>query len=194
MDDWQNGIGSEPGAMRHVHRKLAAHNRIERARELVRLAEADLERQAAAARRAAEGLPPEVVVFDPADRDLLDRVHTDLLEARRAVTTSGRARRRAAERVVALELAERLILARLGCASFEDYQDRLAAASAAEPVIDLAYLEYAHEELDRAEAELAALEADEVERRDAPPLPRRPPAVLPVRFSAVRTLPAPHRP
>lgn len=188
--------GDSPKTMRHVHRKLAAHHRLERARELLRLAEDDLERQAAAARRAAEGLPPEVAVFDADDRDLLERVHADLLDTREAVVSSGRSRKRAAERVVALELAERLILARLGCDSFEEYQDRLAAADT-DPVIDLAYLEFAQEEVARAEADLERIEADEIERRDAPPLPHRPPTeapALPVRFSALRTRPAPRRP
>ena len=114
------------------------------------------------------------VGFDPEEAAHLEQLHAELEEARRKA--SGRFGKRHADRVESLEVNERLVLDRLGVASYDEFvQVRAERVHTTVEVVDPVVLEFARREVADAEAaflELQSLEvvaddpADEVEDSD----------------------------
>ncbi len=99
--------------------------------------------------------------FDPDDVARLEEVHADLVHARQKA--SGPFGRRWTDKVEALEMNERLILDRLGVATFEE----LRAARAERPatsveLVDPVVLDFARRELQAAESAFLELQTLEV--------------------------------
>ncbi len=146
-------------------RQLAALERVRRARLALAEAEADIERTIALLEMVGDlpvdrrdELPPLPPGVEPVDAERLEQVHADLERARRRSSRWGGGRE-----VVGLEMAERLILERLGFADYEGFDQARREREA--PVLDFAHLEFAQHELAQAEAAWQAL-LDGDERSD----------------------------
>ncbi|HEY5155690.1 MAG TPA: hypothetical protein VIJ47_13200 [Acidimicrobiales bacterium] len=118
--------------------------------------------------------------FDPADADRLDALAADLRHARSKA--SGRfAKGAARERVEELEMNERLLLDRLGVASYDDYRAIVDAPPPAIEAADPAVLAFARQELASAQEAWLSVQAMEVpdeepveEPAEAPGAPEHP--------------------
>jgi hypothetical protein len=134
---------------------------------LRRLARAQAQLAAAQAQVAAAGSAS----FDPADVERLEQVHAELAKAKGKA--SGRfAKGAARQRVRELESSERLVLDRLGVASFEEYRAR-ANRSQGSQVVDSEVIAFARRELEsaqRAWREVQALEVVAPEPPDPAPV------------------------
>ena len=132
---------------------------------LRRLARAQAQLVAAEAQVAAV----DSAGFDPADVERLEQVHAELATAKGKATkkfAKGAARERARE----LESTERLVLDRLGVASYDEYRAR-ADRSQGSQVVDSEVIDFARRELasaQRAWREVQALEVVAPEAPDAP--------------------------
>lgn len=139
---------------------MGARQRVQQARVALAAAERELEAQLEAlSRRATTSAVTPVGSsgsVEPSDVTRLEGIRRDLEAAHSA--QGRRARREAAKEVLALELAQRLVLSRLGFATYEEFdRSRADAPHTAPDVIDLAYLEFARMDLERAERELEEL-------------------------------------
>jgi hypothetical protein len=138
--------------------------------------------QAQLATAEAEYEEAQVEVARRTDREDLTRleeIHRELMEAR--ARASGWFGRSARDRVPALEMAEEVVLHRLGAATYLEARARAAEASVAEA--DTHTLEFARRELHAAQAEWREVQALEL-RPAAPAIdltePAAPPPVAPV--------------
>jgi hypothetical protein len=133
---------------------------------LRRLARAQAQVAAAEAQVAAAGSAS----FDPADVERLEQVHAELASANAKATgrfSKGAARQRARE----LESTERLVLGRLGVASYEEYE-AVAARSQGSNVVDSEVIEFARRELDSAQRAWREVQELEVVGPETPALPQ----------------------
>jgi hypothetical protein len=97
--------------------------------------------------------------FDEVDAERLEQVHAELLVARERA--SGRfAKGSVRQRVGELEMAERLVLERLGAPSYEEFRAKAARASS-RPAADPDVVAFARRELEAAKS--AWLEAQSIE-------------------------------
>ncbi len=131
---------------------------------LRRLARAQAQLAAAEAQVAAD-----TASFDPADGERLEQVHAQLAKAKGKAAKKF-AKGAARERVRELESTERLVLDRLGVASFEEYRARADRRQGSQ-VVDSEVIDFARRELasaHRAWREVQALEVVGPEVPDAP--------------------------
>lgn len=150
------------------HRRLDALQKAHRARQTLAREAERIERIRATEAAAADGTG---TTFEE-DVDRLVEIHRSLQRERHAAR---RPFHRHADRLVmALELAERLALDRLGFDDYADFESRNGERPT-DDVIDLAHLEQAARELAEAEAVLAELDAAAGSGEDGPdadaPLP-----------------------
>ena len=138
---------------------LGGIQRVIRAQQALDDAREALDRQYEAQLAASDATGPDrFVQAEMADVAQLNAIRHDLDDLR---STSRRVFRKDTDRQIqALELAGRLVLARLGLSDYDEI-DAVTTPHGAE-VIDLAYLEYAERELRSAEQDLAALRRGEL--------------------------------
>jgi hypothetical protein len=129
---------------------------------LRRLARAQAQLVAAEAQVAAVGSAS----FDPADVERLEQVHAELASAR-AKATGRFAKGAARQRVRELETTERLVLDRLGVASYDEYRAR-ADRSQGSQVVDSEVIDFARRELASAQRAYHEVQALEVVAPEVP--------------------------
>jgi hypothetical protein len=89
--------------------------------------------------------------FDPDDEARLDELHAELVHARQKA--SGPFGRRWSDKVESLEMNERLVLDRLGVASYEEFRSqRVERPATTVELVDPVVLDFARRELQTAEA------------------------------------------
>ncbi|HVN51788.1 MAG TPA: hypothetical protein VMT43_10170 [Acidimicrobiales bacterium] len=132
---------------------LGALRRLARARANLAAAEAKL-------------VDGDAATFDPADVERLEEVHAELGAAR--AKAAGRfAKGAARQRVRDLESTERLVLGRLGVASYDDYL-ALAATREGNHVVESEVIDFARRELASAQQAWREVQALEVVDPDEP--------------------------
>jgi hypothetical protein len=166
VDDRRGVLWREPVTDPMVADRFAALERVQLAR---RALERERERAVEAAARASAA-EAETTHLDPEDVEHLLEIHGSLEVERRA------ARRPFAKNgreIMSFELAERLVLERLGFASYEDFEADLQVEAPLVEVIDLAELSRLEQDVADAEAELARISTAGGASALAPALPRR---------------------
>lgn len=147
------------------HRQLlGARERVRRAQEALAEAVAGLDAQYARVRRAVGGTDSGPLGFlDPDDlarvveiEDAIDRILSGAGRFHRHLP------RQAAKDLLSLELADRLLLARLGFSSRDAFDEsRAASGHERTEIIDLAYVEFARFDLESAAEDLDVIEHQE---------------------------------
>jgi hypothetical protein len=155
---------------------LGALQRVIRAQHTLAEARDALDRQYHAQENGEGPATNTFARAEVADVAQLNAIRKDLDELRSSHTVF---RKQAEKRKLSLELAERLALSRLGYVDYEDYAAP-RDLPADDGIIDLAYIEYAEQELAAAEHELAALRRGEFEALALPAAPPHDAVATPV--------------
>jgi hypothetical protein len=139
---------------------LSALRRLANSRAQVQSLEAALEQQR------------EIAPTDPADVERVEAFEAELtkLRAKAASRFGGGAAR---ERVPEVEMQQRLVLERLGFASYADFTAAGGRAKPAVEPVDPAFLEFSRHELASAEEAYEQVRAMPDDEPDAPPTPTR---------------------
>jgi len=124
--------------------------------------------QLAAAEAQAEAAADQAR-FDQVDAERLEQVHAELLAAE-ARAASRFAKGSARQRVRELEMAERLVLERLGAPSYEEFRARAAQASSV-PAADPDVVAFARRELDAARSAWLEVQSIEIPPSASPSTP-----------------------